>query len=50
MEMLLNSRGCWAGIYLLRMDLSSDKDSINMLDSKENSNKSIGNWYRVIYL
>jgi len=47
--MLLNSRGRWAGIYLLRIDLSSDKDSISTLDSKKNSNKFTRNQYRVIY-
>jgi len=48
--MLLSSRGCWASIHLLKIDLSSDKDSVNMLDSKENGNKLTRNWYRVIYL
>ena len=37
--MLLSFRGHKAGIYLLKMDLSNNKDSVNMLNSKKNSNK-----------
>jgi len=37
--MLLSSKGHKAGMHLLKIDLSYNKDNINTLDSKENSNK-----------
>jgi len=41
--MLLSPKERLASIYPLRIDLSSNKDSVSILDSKENSNKPTRN-------
>jgi len=41
--MLLSSKGRQASMHLLKIDLSNNKDSISILDSKKNGNKLIRN-------